>query len=117
MTNFRHWRRMTWALLAWSAAMTAWTLFGSIAATLVGVLWVAGMILLGLLWLATQPLYQQGRGLRGVFVKPRWGQLRVVNLHRTHPGPEPGRVRVKAEPAATQVSRARAGLTRREPAS
>ena len=69
--------------------MTAWILFGSIAATLVGVLWVAGMILFGLLWLATQPLYQQGRGRRGVFVKPRWGELRVVNLHRTHRGPEP----------------------------
>ncbi len=70
--------------------MTAWTLFGSIAAPYVGVLWVAGMILLGLLWLATQPLYQQGRGLRGIFVKPSWGQLRVVNLHRTHEGPEHG---------------------------
>jgi len=92
MTKFLHWRRMTWALLAWSAAMTAWILFGSIAATRVGVLWVGGTILFGLLWLATQPPYQQGRGLRGVFVKPRWGQLRVVNLHRTHRthrGPEP----------------------------
>jgi hypothetical protein len=89
MTNFLHWRKMTWALVAWSAAMTAWILFGSIAATRVGVLGVGGAILFALLWLATQPLYQQGRGLRGVFVKPRWGQLRVVNLHRTHRGPEP----------------------------
>jgi hypothetical protein len=80
---------MTWALLAWSAAMTAWILVGSTDATRVGVLWVAGMIFLSLLWLATRPLFQQGRGLSGVFVKPRWGQLRVVNLHRTHRGPEP----------------------------
>jgi hypothetical protein len=47
------------------------------------------MIFLSLLWLATQPLFQQGRGLSGIFVKPRWGQLRVVNLHRTHQGLEP----------------------------
>jgi hypothetical protein len=84
MTNFLHWRKMTWTLLAWSAAMTAWILTGSIDATRVGVLWVAGMIFLSLLWLATQPPFQQGRGLSGVFVKPRWGQLRVLNLHRTH---------------------------------
>ena len=89
MTNFLQWRRMTWVLLAWSGAMTAWILIGSIDATRVGVLWVAGMIFLSLLWLATQPLFQQGRGLSGVFVRPRWGRLRVVNLHRTHRGPEP----------------------------
>jgi hypothetical protein len=39
MTNFLQWRKMTWALLAWSAAMTAWILIGSIDATRVGVLW------------------------------------------------------------------------------
>ena len=89
MTNFVHWRKMSWAFLAWSAAMSAWILFGTIVATLGGVLWFAGMILLGLLWLATQPLYQQGRGLGGVFLKPSWRQLRVVNLHRTYRGPEP----------------------------
>jgi hypothetical protein len=86
MTNFLHWRRMTWALLAWSAAMTAWILIGSISATRVVVLWVAGMTFLSLLWLATQPLFQQGRGLSGVFVRPRRGQWRVLNLHRTHGG-------------------------------
>jgi hypothetical protein len=89
MTNFLHWRKMTWALLAWSAAMLAWPLAGGVGAARVGVLWVAGMILLSLLWLATQPLFQQGRGLSGVFVKPGWGHPRVVNLHRTHRGPEP----------------------------
>ena len=86
MTNFLQWRKMTWALLLWSAAMTAWILIGSIGATRVGVLWAAGTILLSLLWLATQPPFQQGRGLSGVFVKPGEGQWRVLNLHRTHPG-------------------------------
>lgn len=89
MTNFLQWRKMTWALVLWSVAMTGWILIGSIDATRVGVLWVAGMIFLGLLWLATQPLFQKGRGLRGVFVKPGGGQWRVLNLHRTHRGPEP----------------------------
>ena len=31
MTNFLHWRKMTWALLAWGGGMTAWMLFGNIA--------------------------------------------------------------------------------------
>jgi uncharacterized protein (DUF58 family) len=84
MTNFLQWRKMTWALLLWSAAMTAWILIGSISATQVGVLWAAGMLLLGLLWLGTQPLFQQGRGLSGVFVKPGKGHWRGLNLHRTH---------------------------------
>jgi hypothetical protein len=43
MTNFLHWRKMTWALVLWSAAMTAWPLIGSVEATRVGVLWVAGI--------------------------------------------------------------------------
>ena len=95
MTNFLHWRRMTWALLAWSAAMTAWILIGSISATRVVVLWVAGMTFLSLLWLATQPLFQQGRGLSAVFVRPRRGQWRVLNLHRTHGG-RPGEKGISA---------------------
>ncbi len=89
MTNVLHWRKMTWTLLAWSAAMTALILSGRIDATRVGLLWLAGMTLLSLLWLATQPLFQQGRGLHGILVKPHRGQLRVLNLHRTHRGPEP----------------------------
>jgi hypothetical protein len=73
MTHFLHWRKMTWALLAWSAAMTAWILIERIDATRVAVLWVVGMTFLGLLWLATQPLSQEGRGVHGIFVKPAGG--------------------------------------------
>ena len=98
MTNFLQWRKMTWALLAWSAAMTAWILIGSTDATRVGVLWVAGMIFLSLLWLATRPLFQQGRGLSGIFVKPRRGS----SASSTSTGPtrdrSPGIVRLKAGP-------------------
>ena len=42
------------------------------------------MTVLGSLWLATQPLFQKGRGLTGFFVRPGWTNWRVVNLHRTH---------------------------------
>jgi len=92
MTNFLHWRKMTWALLAWSAAMTAWLVTGGVGLMGGGLLWFAGMSGLGLLWLATQPLFRQGRGFRGFFVRPGPGQWRVANLHRAYwvmePGPE-----------------------------
>ena len=89
MTNFLQWRKMTWVLLAWSGAMTAWILIGSIDATRVGVLWVAGMIFLSLLWLATQPLFQQGRGLSGVF-GPLAGGSSASSTSTGHTGgPEP----------------------------
>ncbi len=107
MTNFLHWRKMTWALLAWSAAMTAWILTGSIDATRVGVLWVAGMTFLSLLWLATQPLFQQGRGLRGVLVKPGGGQWRVLTSTGHTEGRSPARCGSRPNRGATRASRAR----------
>lgn len=84
MTNFLHWRKMTWALPAWSAALTAWLLIGGMRPIGVAVLWFAGMSGLGLLWLVTQPLFRQGRGLRGFFVRPGRGQWRIMNLHRPY---------------------------------
>jgi hypothetical protein len=91
MTNFLHWRKMTWALVLWSAAMTAWPLLGSVSAARVGVLWFAGAIAFGLIWLATQPLFRKGHGLRGFFVRPGPGQWRVTNLHRNYWATEPRR--------------------------
>jgi hypothetical protein len=84
MTNFLRWRRMTWALVLWSAAMCAWPLIGSVEARRVAVLWFAGAIAFGLLWLATQPLFRQGHGLQGLFVRPGPGHWRVANFHRTY---------------------------------
>lgn len=84
MTNFLHWRKMTWAFVVWSAAMTAWLLIGSVSPMRVGVLWLAGMAGFGLLWLATQPLFRRGRGLRGYFVRPGPGHWRLANLHRAY---------------------------------
>jgi hypothetical protein len=84
MTNFLHWRKMTWALVLWSGYIATWMLITGPGQAIVALWWLAGMIALGSLWLATQPLFQQGRGLRGVFVRPGRGQWRVANLHRTH---------------------------------
>ena len=84
MTNFLHWRRMTWALALWSAYVVVWTGLTHSGPALFTLWWLAGTIVLGSLWLATQPLFQQGRGLNGFFVRPGWTSWRVVNLHRTH---------------------------------
>ena len=91
MTNFLHWRKTTWALVLWSGLMATWIVVAVSGRAIVALLWLAGMIVLGLFWLATQPLFRRGRGLRGFFVRPGWGQWRVVNLHRTQWGTEPRR--------------------------
>ena len=62
-----------------------------LAPTIVTLWWLAGMILFGALWLCTQPLFQQGRGLPGIFVRPGWTDSRIVNLHRDHRATEPRR--------------------------
>ena len=62
MTNFRYWRKMTWAILFSSAFLVFWMVTDGFSLSLfafslafVGVLWV--------LWYLTQPLWRQGRGL------------------------------------------------------
>ena len=83
MTKFLHWRKMTWALVLWSASMATWLVVGGSGVVLVGVLWLLGAAGLGVLWFMTQPLFRQGRGLQGgFFVRPGPGQWRVLNLHR-----------------------------------
>jgi hypothetical protein len=83
MTKFLSWRKMTWALLLWPAAMVTWLLVGGVGAALVGVILLVGTAFLGFLWFMTQPLFRQGRGIRnGFFVRPGSGSWRVVNLHR-----------------------------------
>ena len=84
MTNFLHWRKMTWALALWSGYLPAWMALTASGLASAMLWWLAGIILLGSLWLATQPLFQRGRGLDGVFVRPGWSQWRVVDLHRTY---------------------------------
>jgi hypothetical protein len=83
MTRFLGWRKTTWALLAWSAAMAVWQAVGGPGLVLVGLLWLAGAAALGLVWFLTRSPFRQGRGFRnGLFAWPGPGRWRVVNLHR-----------------------------------
>ena len=87
MTNFLHWRKMTWMLVLWSAYIVVWAMMTGAGPAMIALWWLAGMIVLGVFWLATQPPFQQGRGLAGMFLKPAWGQWRFVSFHRTYPMP------------------------------
>jgi hypothetical protein len=91
MTKFLHWRKMTWALVLWSGYVATWTVITGSGPAIVTLWWLVGMTVLGSLWLATQPLFQQGRGLNAFFVWPDRTDWRVVNLHRTHRASEPRR--------------------------
>jgi hypothetical protein len=91
MTNFLHWRKMTWALVLWSGYVPTWAVVTGSGPAMVMLWWLVGMIVFGSLWLVTQPLFQKGRGLTGCFVRPGWTDWRVVNLHRNHRSTELGR--------------------------
>ena len=87
MTNFLRWRKMTWVLVLWTGYIATWAVVTGAGPAMVALWWLAGMIVLGVLWLASRPPLLRGHGLSGVFLKPAWGQWRVVNLHRTFPVP------------------------------
>jgi hypothetical protein len=70
MTNFLHWRKPTWALLLWSGYITTWAAISGPGPAMIALWWLAGMIVLGSTLFATQPLFQQGPGLSGLFVWP-----------------------------------------------
>jgi hypothetical protein len=63
MTRFLHWRKMTWAVLVWSVAMTVWLIAGG-AVVSSFLLWSFGTVLLTLVWFLTRPLWRHGHGLR-----------------------------------------------------
>jgi hypothetical protein len=90
MTNFLHWRKTTWALVLWSGYIAAWTAITGPGLAMVALWWPAGMIVLGSLLFAAQPLFQQGPGLSGLFVWPRLTDWRDVNLRRTRPPRDAG---------------------------
>ena len=85
MRNFLHWRKMTWVLALWPAALvTLLARTGGGHVLLVSGLWLAGAAVLAIVWFVFRPPYQQGRGFRhGFFMRPRPGNWRVLNLHRT----------------------------------
>jgi hypothetical protein len=61
MARFRYWRKMTWALLSWSAVMVFFVVSGGFGPGAIA-LALAGLIVLGLMWFMTRPLWRVGRG-------------------------------------------------------
>ena len=62
MKNFRHWRKMTWAIVLSSAFLLLWVGTSGFALPLIAIsMGVVGV--LWFLWYLSQPLYRQGRGL------------------------------------------------------
>ncbi len=71
MTNFLHWRKMTWIVFAATAVTVLWILRGGV---LLGAL--AGVpVLLALIaiWFSSRPLWRQGHG-------PRLRRMRSVHV-------------------------------------
>ena len=85
MTNFLNWPKTTWALVLWSGYIATWTLVTGPGPAMVALWWVAGMIVLGSLLFATQPLFHQGPGLSGLFVWPRVTEWRDVTSAKPAP--------------------------------
>ena len=52
MTNFLHWRKMTWTLVLWSAYIVVWAVITASGPAMIGFWWLAGMIVLAVFWLA-----------------------------------------------------------------
>ena len=44
VTNFLHWRGMTWVLLLWGAYVATWMMVTDSGLTLAAVWWLAGMV-------------------------------------------------------------------------
>jgi hypothetical protein len=87
VTNFLHWRKMTWVVVLWSGYLATWAVITGSGAAILAVWWLAGVVVFRPRWFATQPVFGQGRSLEG-FVRAVCTRWRVVNLHRTNRGTE-----------------------------
>jgi hypothetical protein len=83
MTNVLQWRKTTWVLLLWGGYVPAWAVITGSGPAIVAVWWLAGASVFVVLWLGTQPLLRQGRGLSGSFSWPGRTSRRFVDLRRT----------------------------------
>ena len=61
MRNFRHWRKMTWAILLAIPLGAVWFVVSGFSLVILG-LSIAVVGLLWLLWYFTEPLWRQGHG-------------------------------------------------------
>ena len=83
MTNFLHWRKTTWALVLWSGYIATWAVITGSGPAMVTLWWLAGMVILGPLWFATQPPSARG-ALSTASVRPGSTHWQVLDLHRTN---------------------------------
>ena len=60
MTNVLHWRKLTWVFLLWSAYLPTWAVITGSGPAIVTFWWLAGTLVIGALWLGTQPLLEGG---------------------------------------------------------
>jgi len=72
MARFRYWRKMTWVLLIWGAVMVFFAVSGGFGLTTIA-LALGGLLVLGLIWFMTRPLWRVGHGMR-------WRQMRSVEI-------------------------------------
>ena len=61
MERFRNWRKMTWALVLWSAGIVVFMVIGGPGISS-GAIGVVGLIVLVIVWFMTRPLWRSGHG-------------------------------------------------------
>jgi hypothetical protein len=72
MGNFRYWRKMTWALVLWSAGGLVFIVAGGFGLSAIGIT-VLGLTILGFLWYMTRPAWRVGHGAS-------WRPVRAVEV-------------------------------------
>ena len=60
MADFLHWHRMRWVLVLWSGYVALWMVIVGAGVAGAVLWWLAGVIVFGSLWLATQPQLRPG---------------------------------------------------------
>jgi hypothetical protein len=68
MKRFLYWRKMTWAILLWNAAMAVLLVSGGFVLTFL--VWSLGLIALTSLWFGSRPLWRVGHGARVRRLRP-----------------------------------------------
>ena len=74
MTNFLHWRKMTWALVLWSGYVVAWTVITGSGPAIFTLWWLAGTIVV-LLALGRDAARSAGAWLRQALRPARLDEL------------------------------------------
>jgi hypothetical protein len=62
MGNFKYWRKMTWALVLWSAGVVVFIVLGGLGISSLAIA-LLGLLVLGILWFMTRPLWRSGHGV------------------------------------------------------